>query len=134
MPNWREICEPVLKNWSEPHKGQMLAALARENDYAESLGFTCELDKRRGFGYCSFSNGATRVLESIGKKCGVLCCWLRYEVNSDGCVEQLSRKAYTTLRDALADENIIAKCIGGYDLWELTSQKGSTMPVQRQGR
>ena len=97
--SWREAVAPYHEGWSEPHRTRMLEALAEENDFGESLGFTCEPDKRRGYGWCSFSQGVVYIWS-----CGEY--WARAKL-IDGMYQH--HLYYHTLQQALRNNCPFAK-------------------------
>lgn len=78
--------------------------IAEENDHAERLGFTCEPDDRRGFGFCLFKQNTVRVWNGPEG-------WTRAQItghyhNGDNrCYTYGARKFYHTLDQALRDVN-----------------------------
>lgn len=110
---WRGRAEVFLTNWSEPHKTNMLAALARENDLAESLGFEYEPDPRRGHGWGRFSSGTTEVWETASDG---RVWWMRIE-RSVRYKRATHHCRYNTLEDALRRRNPTHK-LGLHYMWE----------------
>ncbi len=100
---WFTACSKYLVNWSEPHKTNMVISLARENNMAEDLGFTCVPDAKRGTGYCSFEQGPVRVWECVLSGRGVY--WARAKVVDEHFTGQ---RYFCTLEDALHDRNCYA--------------------------
>lgn len=108
---WRPAVEKFLENWSEPNKTEMLNAIAEENDLAESLGFACEIDKDRGYGWCRFTKGEILVVERPVSGHGVY--WVRWRPRTPEDGEGPPRVSLyfpnDKLEDALRDRNPIGK-------------------------
>lgn len=106
--SWRETVEHFFTNWSEPHKSRMLAALAEENDMAEELGFTCEIDERRGHGWCKFKKDRDTVWE-------VARGWARATLDDQDRYQ--NHRYFHTLSQALKDEDPHGR-LGRYGTFE----------------
>ncbi len=98
--SWRETVASIYEHWDASHRQKIMEALAQENDYAESLGFTCEIDDRRGGGWCKFVRDNVRVWECLHG-------WVRAE-----CIRDMyqQHRYFHTLGQALRDEHAFAVC------------------------
>lgn len=102
---WLKVCEPYWANHSD-NGDAMRNAVARENDLAESLGFECEPDDRRGHGWCKFSRESdrTEVWSAWKKFGGVFYPWARGQRGEDGRM-LVGTKYYDNFEDAIHDRN-----------------------------
>ena len=79
--------------------------LQEENELAESLGFKCEPDRRRGGGFCRFIRGEWHVWDSTGYSPtkGKILYWQVARLHGGQYIEHASFKNvfHEELRDAL---------------------------------
>lgn len=102
----------------------MLVGLAEENDLAERLGFTCELDDRRGHGWCRFRRRDDQheiiVWESfthVSSQPELDMSWRRgTRPLADECA--FESFGYRNLGDALRAQNPVAKREVGTCTWK----------------
>jgi len=102
---WLKVCDPYWINYSD--KGAaMRAAVAKENDPAEALGFECVPDNHRGFGYCKFRRASDRVqVWSVWLQYDHrLYPWARGQFDSEGSLLP-GTLYYNNFEDALHDRN-----------------------------
>lgn len=85
---------------------------SEEKPYAESLGWTAELDKRRGGDCCKFSKDNSHVWEVALTGRGVF--WARAEIVDDYFVSQ---RYFNELEDVLQDKNCQFR-LGKYGSYE----------------